>query len=67
MSLLGIVRMGNCVMEPLRPCTRPARSYRVARSVYLFIATIINIIIIIIISSSSSSNVFVSFTTLPSS
>lgn len=31
----GIVRMGICVMEPLRPSTRPARSYIVARSVYM--------------------------------
>ena len=23
---LGIVRIGICVIEPLRPCTRPARS-----------------------------------------
>jgi len=23
---LGMVRMGICVMEPRRPCTRPARS-----------------------------------------
>lgn len=32
---LGIVRIGICVIEPLRPSTRPARSYMVDKSVYI--------------------------------
>ncbi len=32
---LGMVRMGICVMDPLRPSTRPARSYIVDKSVYI--------------------------------
>ena len=32
---LGIVRMGIWVIDPLRPSTRPARSYMVDKSVYM--------------------------------
>ena len=32
---LGIVRMGIWVIDPLRPSTRPARSYIVDKSVYM--------------------------------
>ncbi len=32
---LGIVRMGIWVIDPLRPSTRPARSYIVDKSVYI--------------------------------
>ena len=32
---LGMVRIGICVIEPLRPWTRPARSYIVDKSVYM--------------------------------
>ena len=31
----GIVKIGICVMEPLRPSTLPALSYIVAKSVYM--------------------------------
>lgn len=32
---LGMVRIGICVIEPFRPSILPARSYIVARSVYM--------------------------------
>ena len=35
LSSSGIVRMGIMVMDPGHPFRRPARSYMVARSVYM--------------------------------